>query len=124
MLCLYRHSNWDKYRIIQTPQPSQESSVDWSGICNAISVILVQSCEQLVNSNGSLTADGVHAMHCIRNGALLALGGQVIGVPLTPGAKILTAIAPSFGCQNFVNFQGVDKLSNLNAVYQIISFLP
>jgi hypothetical protein len=43
---------------------------------------------------------------------------------LTLGAKILTAIAPSFGCQNIVNFQGVDKLSNLNALNQIIGFLP
>ena len=83
--------------------------------------MLVQSCDQLVNSDGSLTADGVHVMYCIRNGALLALGGQVLNVPLQLGIKILTAVAPSFGCQNIVDFQGADKLGDLGVLQQIIN---
>jgi hypothetical protein len=100
---------------------AQRNSLDWSSICNSASVILVQPCDQLVNPDSSLTADGIHAMHCIRNGAILALGGQVLNVPLQLGIKILTAIAPSFGCQNIVNFNGANKLSNLGVLQQIIN---
>jgi hypothetical protein len=55
-------------RPSKTPLPSQRNGFDWIGIGNSASVMLVQSCDQLVNSDGSLTADGVHVMHCIRNG--------------------------------------------------------
>ncbi len=100
---------------------AQRNGFDGSSMCTSASVILVQSCDQLVNPDGSLTADGVHAMHCIRNGAILALGGQVLNVPLQLGIKILTAIEPSFGCQNIVNFNGADKLGNLSVLQQIIN---
>jgi hypothetical protein len=43
-------------------------TVDSSGICNTVQILLIQSCDQLVNSDHSLTASGQHAMGCIRNG--------------------------------------------------------
>ena len=42
-------------------------------ICNKISTFLVQSCDTL-NSDDTLTQDGMHARSCIENGALLAGG--------------------------------------------------
>ena len=42
-------------------------------ICNKISTFLVQSCDTL-NSDDTLTQDGIHARNCIENGALLARG--------------------------------------------------
>ena len=57
-------------------------SVDSSGICNTVQILLIQSCDQLINSDHSLTANGQHAMGCIRNGLFLAAGGQVISIPV------------------------------------------
>jgi hypothetical protein len=87
------------------------SSVDWSGICNTVQILLVQSCDQLVNSDDSLTTSGQHAMECIRNGVFLAAGRQAISIPLPMAVKILTTIAPSFGCGNVVVFRGAGQLS-------------
>ena len=42
---------------------------------------LTQSCDMLVNPDGSLSDQGQHAMHCIRNGALLGSGAKLIGIP-------------------------------------------
>ena len=57
--------------------------VDSSGICNTVQILLIQSSDQLINSDHSLTASGQHAMGCIRNGLFLAAGGQVIiSIPL------------------------------------------
>ena len=96
---------------------------EWSSICNTVQIILVQPCNQLVNSDGTLTSDGQHAMECIRNGAFLAVGGQAFSVPLTTAVKILTTIAPSLGCGNVVDFQGADQLGNLGILQTIIHAL-
>src|SRR5919112_3254726 len=53
---------------------SQTDGYDWTGVCNTLQPALHSSCNSLVNDDGSLTSDGIHAMHCIRNGALLDLG--------------------------------------------------
>jgi hypothetical protein len=90
-------------------------------MCNAVQIILVDSCDTLVDADGSLTPDGTHAMHCIRNGAMLALGGAALGVPLSVAVKLLTKIAPSFRCENVVDFHGADQISNLGVLQQIIN---
>jgi hypothetical protein len=85
--------------------------------------MLVQPCSRLVNSDGSLTSDGQHAMDCIKNGALLALGGHLLSIPLPEAVTILTTIAPSFGCGNVVDFHGAGQLSNQGILRTIISAL-
>jgi hypothetical protein len=42
---------------------------------NQVQSLLVQSCDDLVNSDGTLTQPGETAVGCIRNGVLLGLGG-------------------------------------------------
>jgi hypothetical protein len=62
-------------------------------------------------------------MECIRNGLFLAAGGQVISIPLPMAVKILTTIAPSFGCGNIVDFHGADQLGNLGTLQTIMHAL-
>ncbi len=51
--------------------------ITWSTICNAGSNmgLLLQSCSDLVNADGTLTTAGDTAKACIANGVGLALGG-------------------------------------------------
>jgi hypothetical protein len=57
-----------------TNENPPSSGTDYSSICAKLQPVLIQSCSTLVNSDGSLTESGSHAMHCIRNGILL--GGE------------------------------------------------
>jgi len=57
-------------------------------------------------------------MECIRNGVFLAVGGQAFSIPLPRAVKILTTVAPSFGCGNVVDFYRADQLSNLGFTFQ------
>jgi hypothetical protein len=51
------------YGVIYQPRPT---GPNWTGICNTIQPILVESCGQLVNPDGSLTVpDGKKAYTCI-----------------------------------------------------------
>ena len=111
------------HNIVYANKSAGDGGFDWSGTCNSVQVILVQPCSQLVNSDGSLSSDGQHAMDCIKNGALLALGGQVLSIPLPEAIKILTTIAPSFGCGSVVDFHGAGQLSNLGILQTIINTL-
>ena len=71
---------------------SHNTGMDYTGICSKLQPVLVNSCDTLVNSDGSLTSDGTHAMHCIRNGILLGTGASLIGVPLPLVLKGLSVL--------------------------------
>jgi hypothetical protein len=49
---------------------------DWNSICNQVQSLLVQSCGDLLNSDGTPTQSGETAVGCIRNGVALGLGGS------------------------------------------------
>ncbi|MFL6377350.1 MAG: hypothetical protein ACJ72R_07810 [Nitrososphaeraceae archaeon] len=66
-----------------TNENPPSTGTDYSSICTKLQPVLVQSCSTLVNSDGSLTSDGTHAMYCIRNGILLGGGAALIGLPLS-----------------------------------------
>jgi hypothetical protein len=52
---------------------------NWKGIWNAVRYILVESCSQLVNPNGSLTQpDGQRAYVCIQSGIVIGVGGIIL----------------------------------------------
>src|SRR5207249_695546 len=59
--------------VVPQPSPSVGSSQEnFASKCNTIQPILVQSCSQLVNPDGTLTVpDGQTANTCIRNGIVL-----------------------------------------------------
>jgi hypothetical protein len=91
----------------------QGNSGSYSGICQTLQPVLVQSCDTLVNSDGSLTSDGSHAMHCIRNGILLGGGAATLGVPLSIVLKGLSILASPTGCDGVVNMSVINKLGNI-----------
>ena len=50
----------------------------WTDLCNLVRNALYNSCDTYVNSDGSLSARGLHAVECIRNGLILAGTGKPI----------------------------------------------
>lgn len=116
----------------QNPQPlpnnfhpspsSSDNNQNWSNICNQIQSILVDSCDQLVNSDGSLTADGQRAYDCIQNGILL--GGSALAITgvnlgtLPFIIKGLQFLSSQTGCDNIVNWDSLDP-SQLSLLTQI-----
>jgi hypothetical protein len=103
--------------------PSSDNNQNWANICNQIESLLVESCDQLVNSYGSLTADGQRAHDCIQNGILLGgsaltlTGGNVGSLPLIIGG--LKILSSQTGCDNIVNWDSLDsnQLSLLTQIF-------
>jgi hypothetical protein len=63
----------------EATQSPPKSGIDWMSICTTVQPALYPSCDTLVNSDGTLTPEGQHAVDCIKNGALLA-GGAMTGL--------------------------------------------
>lgn len=77
----------------------------------------------LVNPDGSLTAQGQHALHCIKIGALLGAGTKLL-VPGAPTGLIirgLDMLAGRTGCDGIVR---MDALKGISGLGSIVSFLP
>jgi hypothetical protein len=99
-------------------QEEQSSGPDWNNICNQVQSLLVQSCGDLVNSDGTLTQSGDTAVGCIRNGVVLGLGGLATGLPLFLIIGGLKALSGPTGCGNIVNWDAanLDQLNFLKSV--------
>jgi hypothetical protein len=93
----------------QTDNGNEQQSTDWTGICNQIQTILVESCSQLVNTDGSFTSDGQRAHDCIQNGILLGGGALALGLPLPMVIPGLKALSDPTGCNNIVNWAAMDS---------------
>jgi hypothetical protein len=101
--------------------PPSYTGINWSDKCQMVQSALYQSCDVLVNPDGSLTDQGRHAMHCIRNGALLGGGAKLLGVPTPLIIGGLSMLAGQTGCDGVVN---MDALKGIGGLGSIISFLP
>jgi hypothetical protein len=108
--------------MAQSDNGEGQRGTDWNGICNQIQSILVESCSQLVNTDGSLTADGQRAHDCIQNGillgsgALVLVGGNAGTLPLIIGG--LKALSSQTGCDNIANWDSLNP-DQLNLLTQI-----
>jgi hypothetical protein len=95
--------------ISHTVMTQEQQGMDWNGICNQIQSILVESCGQLVDSDGSFTSDGQRAHDCIQNGILLGGGALALGSPLPMVIPGLKALSDPTGCNNVVNWDALDS---------------
>jgi hypothetical protein len=98
--------------------------IDYSGICQTLQPVLIQSCNTLVNVDGALTPDGTHAMHCIRNGILLGTCASLLGLPLPLVLKGLSILAAPTGCDGIVDMSGFNLLGNIGSLSSLLSSLP
>jgi hypothetical protein len=107
----------------QTSGVSSSSQENFPSECYAIQGILVQSCNELVNPDGTLTPDGNKASACISNGIDLGLGrfavsgGDIASLPpIIKGLNILSSKTGSDGVVNWDSL-GLDQLSLLKRIF-------
>jgi len=108
---------------VNNENPSS-SGTDYSSLCSTLQPVLVQSCGTLVNSDGTLTSEGTHALHCIKNGILLGGGATLLGLPLPLVLKGLSMLAAPTGCDGIVDMKAFDQLGNIGSLSSLTSLLP
>lgn len=104
-------------------QATTTGGPNYSVICQTLQPVLIQRCDTLVYSDGSLTTDGIHAMHCIRNGILLGTGASLLGLPLPLVLKGLSLLSAPTGCEGIVNTSAFILL-NIGSISSLLSSLP
>lgn len=92
-----------------TPQSSQ-TALDFNSICNTLQSGLYDSCNQLVNPNGSLNAAGNTTVKCIVTSAMLNVGATVLEIQPSFINNTLTNISDPTGCGGVVK---IDQLNHL-----------
>ena len=85
------------------------SGIDWNTLCTDLSQmnILLQNCNHLLNSNGTLNPAGDRAMWCVRTILSLGLGALHKGSSLSNVIFGLGLLAQPTGCGNTVNMNAV-----------------
>ena len=72
-----------------TNNGSGNNGTNWMDLCTKISFALTSSCDTLVNSDNTLTSQGMHVRDCIQGGALLAGAALLLGTPPTTIVSVL-----------------------------------
>jgi Bacterial Ig domain len=106
--------------ITTEANPSSYTGINWSDKCQLVQSALYQSCDVLVNSDGSLTEQGQHAMHCIRNGALLGGGAKLLGIPTGAIISGLGMLARTTGCDGVVNMGALKEVGGIGSIMSIL----
>jgi hypothetical protein len=126
-ICIDDDEN-DVCDVNEVPTMPDTSPINnWMNACSTIQQFLYHSCDAYVNFDGTLTDEGGRAVVCIRNGAVLAVGGTVGGVPPSIAADILGGLAEMTGCGGIVDMQEVKRMVSLGGLTDISSlskFLP
>ena len=78
-----------------------------------------ESCDSLINSDGSLTSEGDRAVGCITNGAILTVLGNQLNIPLDTIKEYTWGLAAPTGCSGIVNTDQVQTSPDIQRLVQI-----
>ena len=87
------------------------SGIDWNTLCTDLSqmYIVLQTCNHLVNSDGTLTYAGNTTMGCIKSILSLDLGAIHRGTSLSSAIFGLGLLVQPTGCGNTVNMNAIES---------------
>ena len=91
-------------------QTNETAALDFNSICNMLQAGLYDSCSQLVNPDGNLTAAGNTTIKCIITSAMLNVGATVLQIQPSFINNTLTNFSDPTGCGGLVK---IDQLNNL-----------
>ena len=99
---------------------SGNTGTNWMDLCTKISFALSSSCDTLVNSDNTLTSQGMHVRDCIQGGALLAGTALLLGTPTTTIVSVLPTVAQLSGCGDVVDFSKLNlgQLQGLGSIFR------
>jgi hypothetical protein len=93
--------------------------IPWTTLCGAEQRYLVESCNSLINPDGSLTGNGDRAVGCITNGAILTVLASQFNLPLDTIKSLLGGLAGPTGCSGIVNLDQIQTSPDLQRLVQI-----
>ena len=81
--------------------------IPWTALCSSAQSYLLESCDSLINPDGSLTTAGDTAVGCITNGAIITAIAAKMN--MSPGVieNLLRGLAPMTGCSGIVDLNQV-----------------
>ena len=96
------------------------TGTNWMNLCTKISFALSSSCDTLVNSDNTLTSQGMHVRDCIQGGALLAGAALLLGTPPTTIVSVLPTVGQLSGCGDVVDFSKLNlgQLQGLGSIFR------
>jgi hypothetical protein len=80
---------------------------------------LLESCDSLINLDGSLTPAGDTAVGCITNGAIITAIAAKLN--MSPGViqNLLSGLAPMTGCSGIVDLDQVQSSPDIQRLVQL-----
>jgi hypothetical protein len=106
--------------VVASPPLVPTQQQGWMGTCNTLRSLLLQSCSELVNPDGTLSPQGDRAVGCIRNGLIIALGGISQNLPLPVIIGGLKILQNPTGCGNIVNWDQILSIAQLQTFGQLL----
>ena len=99
--------------------------IPWTTLCNAGQSYLNETCESLINSDGSLTTAGNKAFSCIQTGIAIAAGAHnYLGLSPSVIGSLLRLGASMTGCNGIVDINKVQTTPLINTLLQITGNAP
>lgn len=93
--------------------------IPWTTLCNSAQTYLLESCNSLINPDGSLTPDGDIAVGCITNGALITAIAAKLNMSPDAIQKLLQQLAPMTGCSGIVDLDQVQSSPDIQRLVQL-----
>jgi len=88
-------------------------------LCASTQTYLLESCDSLINPDGSLTTAGDTAVGCITNGAIITAAAAKFN--MSPGAiqNLLGGLASMTGCSGIVDLNQVQSSPDVQRLVQL-----
>jgi hypothetical protein len=92
--------------------------IPWTTLCTSAQSYMLESCDTLINSDGTLTTAGDTAVGCITNGAIITMFAAQLNIPLGTIKGILGGLAEPTGCSGIVNMDQIQTSPDLQRLVQ------
>jgi len=97
--------------------------IPWTTLCKAGQSYLNETCDSLINPDGSLTNEGDKAVGCITNGAIVTAVASSFNMSIGTIKGLLNFLAPHTGCGGIVNLDQIQTSPDLQRLVQFATSL-
>lgn len=95
---------------VEITSDTSQTKSDWLHLCSGLEFTLVSSCYALVNSDNTLTLEGVRVLGCIRGALMLS------GMQLPHDLDALQNLNVPTECEGTINWAQVGNVTNLRDI--------
>jgi hypothetical protein len=92
--------------------------IPWTTLCGSAQSYLLQSCDPLINPDGSLTSAGDKAVGCITNGAIITAIATKLNMSVGSISNLLSGLAGVTGRSGIVDLEQVQASPDIQRLAQ------